>query len=824
LPPKRLRPYYTVAVSPLYPPIVPRSNHALMLSLQLFGGFALQGDGGALSGRAAQKKRLAVLVLIGSTPTSCLSRDKVIALLWPEAGTSRARHQLSSSVYELRRALGEETIISTGDDLRLNPELVDVDVRAFRQALAAGDWSRAVELYAGPFLDGFYVADAPEFGRWADTERERHAFDFAQALERLAELRQAADDARGAVELWRRLAALDPCHSRVTLRLMHALDSAGDRAGAIQQAHIHATLLREDCGLEPAPEVTALVEQLRRPMPAARPGTAAERPEDVLSPPAEPGGVEPGGPADPEHTGLAADERPAPNPPATTPGRVRRGPARRAVAFVSTLLLVLVAGLASWAATTAREPATDARAASIAVLPFVDMTPDADAAFFGDGLAEELIHALGQVQGLRVVARTSAFTFRDRAADVRQIGDALDVGAVLEGSVRRSGEQVNVTVKLVDTRTGFQLWSGRYQRPMADMLAVQEEIARAVVGALEPALLPRADDVLVARSTQSAEAYQLYMQGRYFWNQRSEAGLHRAVERFEAAIRVDPRFAAAYTGLSDAHNSLADNGYVPSEPALQRAEAAVRTALELAPGLAEAYSSRGHLRLHRWDWAGAERDFHRAIELNPGYAVAHQYYAFLLTFQGRFDEALARIVEAQQLDPLSLAVQNNVGEVQYLARRYPAAAAQLSGVLQMDPARHDSRTFLAATLIELGRAADAIVELERLVAEGGGWHRTALPILGHAYHHAGRAADAAAVAARLDAARAAGRLAAPVAYAGLLGELGRADDAFAVLEHALATMPSVLVTAGVSPRIDALRGDARFPRFLRRIGLEAQAR
>jgi tetratricopeptide (TPR) repeat protein len=375
----------------------------------------------------------------------------------------------------------------------------------------------------------------------------------------------------------------------------------------------------------------------------------------------------------------------------------------------------------------------------------------------------------------------------------------------------------------VDTRTGYQLWSHAYEARITEIFEVQEEISRAIVASLRPALLHTADAPLVTRTTESAEAYQLYMQGRYFWNQRTEQGLLLAAERFEAAIRADPQYAEAYTGLSDAHNSLADNGFRPSGPALERAEAAVSTALILDPGLADAYSSRGHLRLHRWDWAGAEEDFLRALELHSGHAVARQYYAFLLVFQGRFDEALSHIIRAGELDPMSVAIQNNVGDVHYLARRYARAVKQFRIVLEMDSTRDESRYLLAASLLEMGRVDEAIAGLEKLVAEGGGWHRSALPLLGTAYLGRGRRAEAAAIAATLDSAQARGRFAAPVTYAGLLAALGRPDDAFAVLDLALEKIPSVLVTVGVAPRIDALRADPRYRVYLRRVGLSPPA-
>jgi TolB-like protein/DNA-binding SARP family transcriptional activator len=804
-----------------------------MLSLQLFGGFAIDGDDGALSGRAAQKKRLALLCLMAAAPAGAITRDKLIAWLWSESGTDRARHLLSSSVYELRRALGEATIISAGDVLRLNPAVLTSDVAAFREAIAGADWERAAAVYAGPFLDGFFVADAPEFERWVAAERDQHARAFAGALEQLARTRERQADRPGALQAWRRLAAHDPYSSRIALALMQALDAAGDRAGALQHARIHALLLREDCGVEPGPELAALTERLRQAMPVA-----AAPPVGPVAPVASAAdaGVLPLPDAAPQpaHAGQLASsaEHPvAAGGKAASPGRpgpgndgAERLPRRMAPAAPMFILLCLAAALA-WAAASLRTGGEETdEPVSIAVLPFVDMTPGSDAEYFSDGLAEELIHALSQVEGLRVVARTSAFAFKGKTTDVREIGAILGVGSVLEGSIRQADGRVRIAVQLIDTRSGYQTWSSTYERPASDIFAVQEEIARSVVTALRPSLLGEMPGPLVTHSTTSPEAYQLYMQGRFFWNQRTEESLRRAIDRFEQAIRIDPNYAVAYAGLSDAHNTLADNGFVPSGPALERAEAAVLMALALDDRLAEAYSSRGHLRLHRWDWVGAEQDFRRSIELDPSYPITHQYYAFLLTFQGRFDEALTRIRLAQQLDPLSVPIQNNVGEILAFARRYPAAVEQLRSVLQMDSTWQYTRWVLGTTLSEMGEHQAGITELRRVIADNGGWHRAAVALLGCAYQRAGRTTEAEAVLLELQRARSDGRPVSPYQHAMLLAAVGRHDEAFEMLDEAFEITPSLLGSVGISAGMDPLRSDPRYPALLARIGLAAPGR
>ncbi|HJR62689.1 MAG TPA: winged helix-turn-helix domain-containing protein, partial [Gemmatimonadaceae bacterium] len=217
-----------------------------MIRLKLFGGISLESDEGPISGRATQRRRLALLALLAAAPTGAVSRDRIIATLWPESDTAEARHLLSVALYELRRALGEEAIVTVGDDVRLDASMVETDVGEFREALDRGDLARAVWLYTGPFLDGVFVSGASEFERWTEVERERLARAFASALETLADERTARGDLRGAVELWRRRAAHDLADSSVARRLIASLAAAGDRAGALQQARLHETLLREE--------------------------------------------------------------------------------------------------------------------------------------------------------------------------------------------------------------------------------------------------------------------------------------------------------------------------------------------------------------------------------------------------------------------------------------------------------------------------------------------------------------------------------------------------------------------------------------------------
>jgi TolB-like protein/DNA-binding SARP family transcriptional activator/Tfp pilus assembly protein PilF len=788
-----------------------------MFRLKVLGGLLLESDSEKLPASAHQRRRLTLLVVLVRMGVRGMSRERLVSLLWPESTEESARHALDQLLYATRRDLGKHVVSSDGGQLRLDPHAVWSDVVQFELHLQRGEWEPAVGLYAGPFLDGVHLGDGLALDRWVDAERAALEERFVGALEHLARDAAERGDAQAAVAWWRRRVEVEPLSGRGALALTQALADAGDRVGALRYAHTYSVLLREELGTEANAELLALVARLTQ-EPAPAPAVEPNFPVPELVEPAVASAPSPDTESQPRHHLL----------PGSTPSH--QSVRLPLAALFACVLLAIGAGWwtlpggrrAEGTRAGAVAPAAPATRSTVdrqtvAVIPFVDMSPDRDHEYLADGITEELINALSRIEELRVVARTSAFTFKGQNADVREIGAKLGARTVLGGSIRRSGDRLRISVQLMEAENGYQIWSETYDRKLNDVFAIQEEISRAVVRTLRPALVRTADAPLMPASTRNAEAYQLYMQGRYFWNQRTEEGLRKAMARFEEAIRVDPEYALAYSGLSDAHNALTDNGYVPEEPALTNAEVAVRTALRLDPELAEAYTSLGHLKLHRWDWVGAEQDFRRSIELNPGYAVAYQYYAYLITFQGRFDEALPLIRRAQHLDPLSPAIQSNTGEVLLLARRFPEAVAQLRFALQMDSTRQDTRMHLASALTELRQYDDAITELQRVIATSDGWHRSAVAALGYTHARAGRRAEAERVRAEVERARREGRSLSPTAYASLLGALGRRDEAFTVLDQAYATDRGGLVVIAVEPSVDPLRSDPRFAAFLGRL-------
>ncbi|MDQ3523178.1 MAG: tetratricopeptide repeat protein [Gemmatimonadota bacterium] len=783
----------------------------IVFTLSLFGGASLEGPEGLLTGRVVQRRRLAVLIVLALAHRRGVSRDKLVANLWPDSEPDRARHLLSDSLYVLRKNLGDDAVIATGDELRLNAEVVRTDVIEFEQALEHGEAERAITLYTGPLLDGVYLSDNAEWEYWVDGERERLSRLYGRALESLATERDTRGDFPGSVDAWRKAAAHEPTNSRVALHLMQALDAAGNRAAAIHHAHIHQTTLREQLGAEPDAAVNDLAEQLR-----LAPGSKEPPPGKAAS---QTTALQAGEPSAEPNTGgsnlpkiLATKQAPGIRRPSLLG---KRGAA---------LLVVGVAVLASiavWAALQLRTHSVNpSNYDSIAVLPFLDMSPDGGTEYLSDGMTEELINALAQVNGLRVASRTSAFALKGTNQDVREIGQKLNVDAVLEGSVRSAGSQLRVSAQLVSTENGYHLWSRTYQREMRDVFAIQEEIARAIVNTIRGRLAHEQSAPLVQSHTNDLEAYQLYLRGRFFWNQRDnsqrrEETLRSAINYFQAALQRDPNYALAYSGLADAYASVPPG--ISRDVAYARAKTAALRALELDETLAEAHTALARiLVVQEWDWQRAGREYQRAIELNPGYATAHQWYGMYLISLGRLDEALMELNTAQQLDPLSLAVNNDLGRALYYARRYDEAIEQYRKIIQLYPSSADAHLNLALTYAEKSVLESAIREL-RTWANLSGDEPQAL--LGYTYAAAGRRDEALRILGELEERAKTARVS-PVGMAVIHARLGNHDRAFALLEQAVQERSPFVLFLKVHPRLDPLRSDPRFTQLLRQVGLE----
>jgi serine/threonine-protein kinase len=360
-------------------------------------------------------------------------------------------------------------------------------------------------------------------------------------------------------------------------------------------------------------------------------------------------------------------------------------------------------------------------AASVAVLPFLDLSPNHDQEYFSDGLTDELINALSQVEGLRVVARTSAFRYKGAAQDVREVGRALNVRSVLEGSVRREGGRVRVTAQLVDTANGYQLWSGAFDKEMTGVFSLQDEISSAIVDTLRLKLANGQGTQCARCRTTNVEAYNRFLEGRHFTYRLTEAGLRKGIESFAQAIALDPEFAPAYAGLADAYNLLAQMGELRPKEAMPKARAAARRALSLAPNLAEAHVALAAvLEAYDWDWAGAEREYRLAVQLNPSSPWIRYWYAGYLWDQGRTHEAFREIRKAYDMDPLSIAANLYMAKVYSFEGAHGRAAAQYRKILDLDPSQARVHVNMAWIELETGKREAAVRSLEKARQLSGG--------------------------------------------------------------------------------------------------------
>ncbi|HJU75667.1 MAG TPA: BTAD domain-containing putative transcriptional regulator, partial [Gemmatimonadaceae bacterium] len=650
-----------------------------MFELFVLGTARIDGAGGRLTGEPAQRHRIALLARLASARDATMPRETLMALLWPEQGTREARHLLNVTVHVLRKALGDDVLRTEGDDLRLDTTLLASDVVRFRSALANGDLTKAVESYGGRFLDGFFLG-ADEFERWQANERTKLEGEYMLALEQLAEQSEKADAWTTAVQIWSTLSARAPHSERVAVRLMLALEAVGDRGGALRVAESHTALLSDEFGAEPSPEVTALAVRMRDTPAAARTSS--------------------------EQATIAARGKVPNARRALSRARMFWGGVGTAVALTS----VIAFALGPWR--NVEEP-------SVAVLPFLDLSPGRDRAYLSDGLTEELLNALTRIPGLRVASRSSSFQFREPGVDVREVGRRLGVAAVVEGSVRLDSNRLRVTAQLIDTRRGYHLWSEQYNRSVADVFAVQEDIARTVAASLGNELV--VPDTLVSRGTDSPQAYDLYLRGRHDWNSRTTEGMWRALSLFQEATAIDPQYASAYAGLSDTWQLLPDYGNVPARQGLAMAKTAALRAIALDSSLAAGYASLGAiLDDYDHDRAGAERAYRRAISLNPKYATSRQWLAIHLADEARHVEAAEEIERARRIDPLSRVINTAVGAVRYFARDYTAAIAEYRAVLDQAPDFALAWALMGRVYLVQSVIDSAVTSLRRAVELSGG--------------------------------------------------------------------------------------------------------
>jgi len=463
-------------------------------------------------------------------------------------------------------------------------------------------------------------------------------------------------------------------------------------------------------------------------------------------------------------------------------------------------------------------PPSPAATRSIAVLPFVNASPDPENEYLSDGITDELIDALAKIAGLRVSSRTSVFALKGKPLDVRAVGALLGASVVLEGTVRQAAQKLRITAQLSSTDDGRLLWSQRFDRKLADVFAIQDEIADTIVSTLRATMFAELSEHVPRRYTENLDAYGLYLKGRYAWGKRTQEGVAEAIRFFERAIAADPDYAPAYAGLGDSYALDVDYRSIPVAEAYARAKDYARKALALDEALPSAHASLAwSLFVYDWDWEGADREFRRAIELNPRYASAHQWFAFLLASRGEHEAALLEGLTALELDPASVSIQRGVGWLYYYARRYDQARDHLGRAIEMNPMAVESYRILGMTLALQGewREAERLLR-ETLTLPGADAYTKAT--LGWVLARAGKRAEAEPLLNELEGAARQGYVS-PVAFAILYIGLGDVGRALAWVERAYDDRRGWLAYMKVNAMFDPLREEPRFQALLKKMRL-----
>jgi TolB-like protein/DNA-binding winged helix-turn-helix (wHTH) protein/Tfp pilus assembly protein PilF len=456
---------------------------------------------------------------------------------------------------------------------------------------------------------------------------------------------------------------------------------------------------------------------------------------------------------------------------------------------------------------------------SLAVLPLANLSGDPSQDYFADGLTDELITKLGQISALRVISSTSAMAYKDVHKPLGDIARELDVQAVVEGSVLRVGDRVRINAQLIRVPADGHLWAHSYEGNFRDTLALQGEVSQAIASQIQATVSPREQAALSKPTTVNAEAHEAYLKGRYFWNKRDAAGLKKAIEYFQRAIAADPGYAAAYSGLADAY-ALAggwEYGVLSLQEAAPLAKEAATKAVLLDPALSEAHTSLAFtLDLYPWDWDGAEKEFRRALELNPNYATAHHWYGYHLMMMGRDEQGIAELRRAENLDPLSLIISAGLADVLYIAHRFDEAMHQLQLTLEMDPKFAVAHYQMGQVLVQQHNADAAVAEFQRAIELSG--HSPAYDAnLAYAYAVSGHTSDAQRIARDLEQqwSESQGSIGANIAL--IYTALGDADQAMRWLDQVYGARLDPVIL--VRPQFDSLRSDPRFKAFMRRLRL-----
>jgi TolB-like protein/DNA-binding SARP family transcriptional activator/Tfp pilus assembly protein PilF len=628
------------------------------------------------------------------------ARDQLLLLFWPDATQARARHSLEQLVYAIRGSVDEE-IFDGVNPVRLNNAVVSSDVGDFNDAVKRSDYNAAVSLYTGPFLDGFYLNEAPEFEQWLESERQRLAQSYGDALGRLAKEAEDAKDFGAVVEWRRKLADADPLSSRNALGLIKALANSGDRAAALMYADQYQSLVAKQLNTTVGSEIRELVALLRE-----QSGEFARAARSVESRAISP----------PVPSKIA--ERAAPQDAQV----IRRNHSTRLL-LIGLAALIIAVGIIGWMRNRADDKPSSARSPrdkSIAVLPFSNISGNPDDAALGDGLTEAMIGVLARIPDLRVLSRTSTFMFRNSRVGAKSIGDSLGVTNLLEGSVLKDGTRLRVQVRLVDARDGSTQWTETYERNMKDVFAVQSEIASAVADQLDLRLRDSTVAQIKQGSTSNVAAYELYLRGNDPALTRSDSAARAGLEYFKQAIALDPNFAAAYAGATRMQLRLGyDRTQMSRTEQIAAARAMAAKALALDPSLADAHASMSFVLRADLHFAESHAELQRAVALEPANARLHEWLSQNYIMMDRPADAMREASMAMRLDPLSPTAIAEVAHAQLASGHCDQALDLLSRLQSLRPPLLRAAQFAARCYSQKSMWPQAIAELQKVAAASG---------------------------------------------------------------------------------------------------------
>ena len=755
------------------------------LEIRLLGPVTIAVDGETIDERLWTRRKAKSLVkILALSPRHQLGREQLMELLWPELDPDLSSNNLNKVIHAARRVLEpdlksgtESCFIATQEQhVALKaPGGVHIDAEEFEaratHALrgdAVLECDRAIELYAGDLLD------EDRYEPWAEARREQLKRLYERLLAHAGQLDEAQGRIEESLDHWRKLLAADPANEDAHRQLMRLYARTGSRHQALQQFEQCKDVIRRELDAEPEPATLDLYKQ-------------------ILS-----------GKVEAQSAVRVQAEVPLTLSDTDSNSRPRR---RVWIAAALGLLAVLAAGFLYF-----KREQTQQKIEAIAVLPFANDTGDANLDYLTDGITESLINSLSHLSQTRVVARTTSFRYRGAEADPAKVGQQLNVQAIVTGRVEQRGDDLIIQADLVDVPGGSQLWGDKYNRKLSDILAIQSQIAREITDRLRLRLTSEEQTLLAKQHTENVDAYRHYLRGRFYWNKRTSDSVRKAVEHYDLAIAADPAYALAFAGIADAYAVWPDDSLSRRETARKVKEAALK-ALSLDERLAEAHTSLAFARMiEDRDLAGAESSFKRSIELNPNYPTAHHWYAYDLVAQGRIDDALTSIRRAQELDPVSLSINGDVGEFYFFARKYDEAAAQCRKTLELDSGFIPAHQNLGLALAHDGRKDEAIKELTNAV-ELSNRNTYVTALLGYVLALAGRQSDARAIIEELRSASKA-RYVSPFHLALVHARLGEFDRAFELLEQANSERVFSMLLVKVDPRLDHLRNDPRFQTLL----------